>query len=72
MLDAKQAKASKVKKSKKTMEEEQPKVKSVEEVPLKRIEPTSTTPASRMEENTSPSMALEKALQRIEQQARGL
>ncbi len=73
MLDAKKAKQDKVKKSKKTLEEETPEVRpELPDTPKQRIEVTEPAKASPMEERTSTASALERALQRIEQQARGL
>ncbi len=71
MLDAKKAKADKVKREKPV--DKAPEVRpELPDTPKKPVDVTMDTPASRTEENSTPSQALERALQRIEQQAKGL
>jgi len=74
MLAAKKAKADKIKRTKKTMEEETPKVKgdNLSELPNQRIEVTKPIYSSKMDENTSPNAALSKAIERIREQAKGI
>ena len=76
MLSAKQAKADKLKRMKTDpLDLTQPAKPIVPDSPPDvgaRIEVTKPTPASRMEENTSPSRAIEKALSRIREQTNGL
>lgn len=71
MLAAKQAKANKVKKEKLGPLDEAPKVRPIIPDTPKRIEVTEPS-YGKMEENTSTSIALGKALTRIREQAKGL
>lgn len=74
MLAAKLAKADKAKRDKLGPLDNNSKTKPdlPSTPPNKRLEVTEPTQGSKMEEHTSSSNAIEKALQRLEQQARGL